>query len=144
MLAQLLSELDGITSNRSFGDATGSQVILVAATNRPDVLDKALMRPGRIDRKVYVPPPDAASREAILRLEMRKMPVCATVCLAELVAATAGFSGAEVVAVTTEAAMLAMDAEAAAVLPAHLRKALRDIKPQITPEMLRFYETMQL
>ena len=144
VLAQLLSELDGITSNRSFGAATASQVILVAATNRPDVLDKALMRPGRIDRKVYVPPPDAASREAILRLEMKKMPVCDTVDMSELVEVTEGFSGAEVVAVTTEAAMLAMDEEAGQVLPSHLRKALGDIKPQITAEMLHFYESMRL
>ena len=62
MLAQLLTELDGISSNRALA-ASGvvSRVILVAATNRPDVLDTALMRPGRIDRKIYVPPPDGAS-----------------------------------------------------------------------------------
>jgi SpoVK/Ycf46/Vps4 family AAA+-type ATPase len=144
VLAQLLSELDGITSNRVFGSVTGAQVILIAATNRPDVLDKALMRPGRIDRKVYVPPPDFESRRAILKLEMVKVPMKDDVDIDSIAHATSGFSGAEVVAITTEAAMLALDEEAPEVSRVHIDKALGDMKPQITEDMLRFYETMEL
>lgn len=132
---------------------------MLAATNRPDMLDAALIRPGRIDRKVevvflnwayshsqylpmqiYVPPPDEQSREQILRIELRKMPVERDVDLARLVALTAGFSGAEIVAVGSEAAMLAVEQDAPSLSQADLEAAARGIKPQITASMLEFYE----
>ncbi|KAJ1406879.1 P-loop containing nucleoside triphosphate hydrolase protein [Ochromonadaceae sp. CCMP2298] len=72
VLSQLLTELDGV-HGQGLGGA--GHVVVVAATNRPDMLDPALVRPGRIDRKIYVPPPDAQSRAQILRMELRKMPL---------------------------------------------------------------------
>ena len=147
VLAQLLAELDGISSSRAFaGDNNTSEpirVILVAATNRPDMLDLALLRPGRIDRKVYVPPPDSDSRSQILSLELKKMPCDASVDIKELTGLSAGFSGAEVVAVTAEAAMLAVDSGLPAVRMENLLQAIHGMKPQITEEMLKFYEGLE-
>lgn len=147
VLAQLLTELDGAatmtsgTTNGGGGDV--ARVIVVAATNRPDVLDTALMRPGRIDRKIYVSPPDQASRRQILTLQLQKMPVERSMGedgILELVEMSEGYSGAEVVAMATEAAMLALDADKEVVTMDDLRRATRQIKPQITQEMLAFYQ----
>jgi AAA family ATPase len=145
VLAQLLTELDGASSNRHHlisGGGAG-RVIVVAATNRPDVLDAALMRPGRIDKKIYVPPPDEASREQILRLQLGKMPVEPGVLsddgISQLVGLSDGYSGAEVVALASEAAMLALDADRDEVLMSDLTEAGSGISPQITASMLDFY-----
>ncbi|NXP84191.1 SPAT5 protein, partial [Passerina amoena] len=88
VLAQLLTEMDGIEQLKD--------VTILAATNRPDMIDKALLRPGRIDRIIYVPLPDAATRRDIFRLHFQSMPVSDDVCLAELVECTQKYSGAEV------------------------------------------------
>ncbi|NWR30410.1 SPAT5 protein, partial [Tachuris rubrigastra] len=88
VLAQLLTEMDGIEQLKD--------VTILAATNRPDMIDKALLRPGRIDRIIYVPLPDAATRREIFKLHFRSMPVSDEVCLAELVEHTKKYSGAEV------------------------------------------------
>ncbi|CAN8209596.1 unnamed protein product, partial [Coccothraustes coccothraustes] len=87
VLAQLLTEMDGIEQLKD--------VTILAATNRPDMIDKALLRPGRIDRIIYVPLPDAATRTEIFRLHFQSMPVSDEVCLAELVERTQKYSGAE-------------------------------------------------
>ncbi|KAM9193712.1 ATPase family gene 2 protein homolog A isoform 2-T2 [Mergus octosetaceus] len=87
VLAQLLTEMDGIEQLKD--------VTILAATNRPDMIDKALLRPGRIDRIIYVPLPDAATREEIFKLNFRSMPVSEEVCLVELVQHTHRYSGAE-------------------------------------------------
>ncbi|NXS80264.1 SPAT5 protein, partial [Erpornis zantholeuca] len=88
VLAQLLTEMDGIEQLKD--------VTILAATNRPDMIDKALLRPGRIDRIIYVPLPDAATRREIFKLHFQSMPVSDEVCLAELVECTQKYSGAEV------------------------------------------------
>ncbi|NXH87781.1 SPAT5 protein, partial [Edolisoma coerulescens] len=88
VLAQLLTEMDGIEQLKD--------VTILAATNRPDMIDKALLRPGRIDRIIYVPLPDAATRREIFQLHFQSMPVSDEVCLAELVERTQKYSGAEV------------------------------------------------
>ncbi|XP_064366739.1 ATPase family gene 2 protein homolog A isoform X4 [Dromaius novaehollandiae] len=87
VLAQLLTEMDGIEQLKD--------VTILAATNRPDMIDKALLRPGRIDRIIYVPLPDAATRGEIFKLHFQSMPVSDEVCLAELVQLTQKYSGAE-------------------------------------------------
>ncbi|NWS33389.1 SPAT5 protein, partial [Polioptila caerulea] len=87
VLAQLLTEMDGIEQLKD--------VTILAATNRPDMIDKALLRPGRIDRIIYVPLPDAATRREIFKLHFQSMPVSSEVCLAELVEHTQKYSGAE-------------------------------------------------
>jgi cell division protease FtsH len=98
-LNQLLVEMDGFESNEG--------VILISATNRPDVLDPALLRPGRFDRQVVVPRPDVKGREAILRVHSRKTPLAPSVDLSVIARGTPGFSGADLANVVNEAALLA-------------------------------------
>ena len=98
-LNQLLVEMDGFEANEG--------VILIAATNRPDVLDPALLRPGRFDRRVVVPRPDIKGREGILQVHTRKVPVSSDVDIAVLARATPGFAGADLENLVNEAALLA-------------------------------------
>jgi cell division protease FtsH len=98
-LNQMLVEMDGFESNEG--------VILIAATNRPDVLDPALLRPGRFDRQVVVPNPDVNGREKILRVHMRKVPLAADVDPKVIARGTPGFSGADLANLVNEAALLA-------------------------------------
>ena len=98
-LNQLLVEMDGFESNEG--------VILIAATNRPDVLDPALLRPGRFDRQVVVPRPDVKGREAILKVHTKKTPLGQNVNLGVVARGTPGFSGADLANVVNEAALLA-------------------------------------
>ncbi|MGE5740389.1 MAG: ATP-dependent zinc metalloprotease FtsH, partial [Candidatus Aminicenantes bacterium RBG_16_66_30] len=98
-LNQLLVEMDGFESNEG--------VILIAATNRPDVLDPALMRPGRFDRQIVVDRPDAKGREGILKVHVRKIPLDETVDLRTLARGTPGLAGAELANMVNEAALLA-------------------------------------
>jgi len=98
-LNQLLVEMDGFESNEG--------VILIAATNRPDVLDPALLRPGRFDRQVVVPNPDIGGREKILKVHMRKVPLAPDVDARVLARGTPGFSGADLANLVNEAALRA-------------------------------------
>jgi cell division protease FtsH len=98
-LNQLLVEMDGFEANEG--------VILIAATNRPDVLDPALLRPGRFDRQVIVPNPDILGREKILKVHMRKVPLAADVDARVIARGTPGFSGADLGNLVNEAALLA-------------------------------------
>ncbi len=98
-LNQLLVEMDGFEANEG--------VILIAATNRPDVLDPALLRPGRFDRQVVVPNPDILGRERILKVHMRKVPLAPDVEARTIARGTPGFSGADLANLVNEAALLA-------------------------------------
>ena len=98
-LNQLLVEMDGFDENEN--------VILIAATNRPDVLDPALLRPGRFDRQVTVSNPDVRGREAILKVHVRKVPLAKDVNLTVVARGTPGFSGAELANLVNEAALIA-------------------------------------
>ena len=98
-LNQLLVEMDGFEANEG--------VILIAATNRPDVLDPALLRPGRFDRQVVVPNPDVLGREKILKVHMRKVPLAPDVDAKVIARGTPGFSGADLANLVNEAALLA-------------------------------------
>ena len=98
-LNQMLVEMDGFEANEG--------VILIAATNRPDVLDPALLRPGRFDRQVVVPNPDVMGRERILKVHMRKSPLAADVDARIIARGTPGFSGADLANLVNEAALLA-------------------------------------
>ncbi len=98
-LNQLLVEMDGFEANEG--------IILVAATNRPDVLDPALLRPGRFDRQIVVPNPDIGGREKILKVHMRKVPLGADVEVKTIARGTPGFSGADLANLVNEAAVLA-------------------------------------
>ena len=98
-LNQLLVEMDGFSANEG--------VIVMAATNRPDILDPALLRPGRFDRQIYVGLPDIKGREAILKVHAKKKPLAEDVSLSEVARATAGFTGADLENLLNEAALLA-------------------------------------
>jgi cell division protease FtsH len=98
-LNQILTEMDGFSSREG--------IIVLSATNQPDVLDKALLRPGRFDRRVVVNLPDKTGREAILKVHTRRVPLATDASLAELAATTPGFSGADLKNLVNEAALLA-------------------------------------
>jgi len=98
-LNQLLVEMDGFE--------TGKGIILIAATNRPDILDPALLRPGRFDRRIVVPPPDVKGREEILKVHTRRTPLDDDVNISLLARGTAGFTGADLENLVNEAALLA-------------------------------------
>ncbi|TYZ61513.1 hypothetical protein PybrP1_006837 [[Pythium] brassicae (nom. inval.)] len=138
VLSQLLTELDGIEPLK--------QVLVVAATNRPDLIDSALLRPGRIDRVLYVGPPDLQARREILAIHCRHMPLAGDVDLHEFAIATAQFSGAELYALCREAAMAAIEESKRAehVAARHFLRALRLIQPQIDAAMLAFFDDFRL
>jgi cell division protease FtsH len=114
-LNQLLVEMDGFEG--------GEGVIVIAATNRPDVLDPALLRPGRFDRQVVVPLPDIRGREAILKVHMRKVPLSENVDAKVIARGTPGFSGADLANLVNEAALFAARDNAKAVTMDHLDRA---------------------
>ena len=100
LINQLLTEMDGIQEN--------SGVVVIAATNRPDIIDPALLRPGRFDRLILVPAPDEKARLEIFKVHTRNVPLAEDVKLEELAKKTEGYTGADIAAVVREAAMLAM------------------------------------
>lgn len=114
-LNQLLVEMDGFEGNEG--------VIVIAATNRPDVLDPALLRPGRFDRQVVVPLPDIKGREHILKVHLRKVPIDDNVQPKYIARGTPGFSGADLANLVNEAALFAAKDDARVVSMAHLEKA---------------------
>ncbi|XP_017026057.1 ATPase family gene 2 protein homolog A [Drosophila kikkawai] len=134
VLTQLLTELDGVEALQN--------VTIVAATNRPDMIDKALLRPGRIDRILYVGLPKTEARREILKIKLRAMPVSADVDIEKLVQLTEGYSGAEIQAVCHEAALRALEQsfEAEQVQWLDFEHALKAVPPRTSPELLKLYE----
>lgn len=118
-LNQILTEMDGFSGREG--------VIVLAATNQPDVLDKALLRPGRFDRRVIVNLPDKAGREAIVKVHTRKVPLASDVHMSELAASTPGFSGADLKNMVNEAALLAARRDQAEVRQKDFLDALEKI-----------------
>ena len=113
---QLLVEMDGFGSNEG--------VIVLAATNRQDILDPALLRPGRFDRQIYVGLPDIRGREAILKVHAKTKPLAEDVSLAQIAQATAGFTGADLANLLNEAALLAARQHSQFITAAHLHEAM--------------------
>ncbi|KAL1412518.1 AAA+-type ATPase [Vanrija albida] len=134
VLTSLLNEMDGIEQL--------SGVTVVAATNRPDVLDAALTRPGRLDRILYVGAPDLETRKEIFRIRFATMAVEPGVDIDELGRITEGCSGAEVASICQDAALTTMneDLEAPYVKREHLLHSARTVRRRITPDMIRFFE----
>jgi transitional endoplasmic reticulum ATPase len=127
VVASLLTELDGVEPLRD--------VVVLGATNRPELIDPALLRPGRLERMVFVPPPDAAARVAILRATARNTPLAEDVDLDALARDLEGYSAADCAALVREAALTAMreSLEAAEVTAAHLEAARRAVRPSLDP-----------
>eukprot|EP00775_Hariotina_reticulata_P006468 gene6468-6696_t len=135
LLSTLLTEVDGLEETQG--------VLLLAATNRPAALDPALLRPGRLDVLLYIPPPDAAGREAILRLHTRGMPLADDVDLAALAMSCQWYTGAELAGLCREAAMAALREDllgAQQVAAKHFYAALRSSSPALTADQLTKYE----
>ena len=137
VVTQLLTELDGLEPLHG--------VIVVAATNRPDTIDRALLRPGRLDTTVYVPLPDAATRRAIVEHTIDTMPVDSSVNLAMLVHETEGYSGAELVGVCREAALAAMrdNIECTSVTHTDFVGALRTVRPGTDRQVVEMCERFE-
>ena len=112
----------------------------MAATNRPDILDPALLRPGRFDRLIYVPAPDDGSRTQILQIHTKSMPLASDIDLAFLTKATKGYSGADIQAMCNEAAMNAVRRNDKNVTLDDFKKAMDGLGPTITPEVEAWYK----
>ncbi|XP_065589995.1 ATPase family gene 2 protein homolog B [Cyrtonyx montezumae] len=169
VLSVLLNELDGVglkvTEQRGnklqlegqceeisdeerqleFRETLDRDFMVVAATNRPDMLDDALLRPGRLDRVIYVPPPDLKGRLSILQICTEKIPLDADVSLQDIAALTDLFSGADIENLCREAALLALQEnglEATAVKQEHFVRSLKTVKPSLSTRDLEFYEKL--
>ncbi|MCK2237905.1 MULTISPECIES: AAA family ATPase [unclassified Crossiella] len=130
VVAALLTELDGVEPL--------NDVVIIGATNRPELVDPALLRPGRLERLVYVPPPDAQARTEILKSAARHTPLTAEVDLTALALELDGYSAADCAALIREAALTAMreSLDAAEVTPAHLDSARKAVRPSLDPVQL--------
>ncbi|MBN1784864.1 MAG: CDC48 family AAA ATPase [Candidatus Bathyarchaeota archaeon] len=134
VISQLLTELDGLVSLED--------VVIIAATNRPDIVDPAILRPGRFDRLIYVPEPDNDSRLAIFKIYTKGMPLAKDVNLSQLVLLTKKYSGADIEALCREAGLNALrtDIKAKEVNNTDFRKAAEKIGPSIMPNMESWYK----
>ena len=134
VVSQLLTEMDGLVRL--------DNVVVIAATNRPDILDPALLRPGRFDKIIYVPPPDKQGRLEILRIHTRTVPLAEDVDLEVIAEKTEGYSGADLEHLVREAALFALrdDINTRRVYMEHFEKALSRVKPSITQEMIQLYK----
>jgi transitional endoplasmic reticulum ATPase len=137
VISQLVTEIDGVKKL--------SDVIVIGATNRPDLIDPAMLRPGRLDWLVYVPPPDEKARLQILRIYTKKMPLSPDVSLEYLAKITEGYSGADLENLCREAALQAMrrDINSEIVTFNDFENALKTIKPSISPSMIKEYERIK-
>ena len=131
---QLLASMDGVESLDG--------VIVVAATNRPEMIDPALLRSGRFERVLHVPPPDALARQAILDIHTEGMPL-SKFSLKDVLSRMDGFTGADIEAVCREAALIAMRADKKKVTKTHFEEAIERVRPTVTPEMLEYYSKME-
>jgi transitional endoplasmic reticulum ATPase len=135
VVAALLTELDGVEPMRD--------VLVLGATNRPELIDPALLRPGRLERLVYVPPPDADARAEILRAAAKNTPLADDVDIAALARELDGYSAADCAALVREAALTAMreSLEAAVVTAAHLATARGAVRASLDPAQLAALES---
>ncbi len=134
VISQLLTEMDGIESLVN--------VVIIGATNRPDIIDQAILRPGRFDRLIYVPAPDHATRLNILKIHTRNMPLARDVDLEQIAHQAAGYSGADLEAVSREAGLISLrrDIDTKSVTIEDFRDALERVRPSVTPDMENWYQ----
>ena len=134
VISQLLTEIDGIESLQN--------VLVIAATNRPDMLDPAVMRPGRFDRLIYVPSPDIESLKEIFSIHTKSMPLSRDVVLEDIARKAQGYSGADIEAIVREAAMNALreDMESTEVSRRDFDVALERVGPSVTPDDDAWYQ----
>jgi len=135
VISQLLTELDGIIALED--------IVVIAATNRPDMVDPAVLRPGRFDRLIYVPEPDEKSRLQIFKIYTKNMPIAKDVDLKALSEVTKNYSGADIDALCREAAIYALrrDVDAKEVLVKDFQEATRRTGPSVTVDMEKWYKS---
>jgi len=133
VISQFLTEIDGIQSLKD--------IVVLAATNRPDLLDPAMLRPGRFDRHILVPAPDEKARKQIFQIYTTHMPIAKDVDLDELVKQSQNFAGSDIAACCREAALAALEEnmKAAKITRKHFLKAIEEVTPTITAEMEKAY-----
>jgi len=131
---QILTSIDGLESMEG--------VVVIGATNRPDILDPGLLRPGRFDRLLLLPAPDKKSRIEIFKIHTKGMPLTKDVSLVELADKCEGFSGADINGVCREAAMLALrgDIKAKEINKKHFEKAMSGFRASITDDIIKYYK----
>ncbi len=141
IVAQLLSEMDGVAEMKD--------VVVIATTNRPDLVDPALLRPGRLEKLIFVPPPDEEGRYEIFKVHTRGMKLADDVDLKELARKTEGYTGADIAAVCREAGMAAIreaikegKEHIDAVSMKHFEEALKKVKPSLTPDQIQEYREL--
>ncbi len=134
VLNQILTEIDGLEDLHD--------VVVIGATNRPDIIDDALMRPGRFDRLIYTPLPDKKARLSIFKIHTRKMPLAKDVKLDELVKKTEGYTGSDIEAVCREAALIALreNIHAKEIKKKHFLEALKVVSPSVTKDVEENYK----
>ncbi len=137
VLNQLLAEMDGIEDLIN--------VIVIGATNRPDILDPALMRPGRFDRIVYVPVPEKVGRVQILKIHTKNMPLDKSVDINKLAEETDGYTGADIESLCREAAMLALreDIDTKKITKKHFEQAMEKVQPSVTKNDQQRYKQVE-
>jgi transitional endoplasmic reticulum ATPase len=136
VVSMILTEMSGLEDLHN--------VVVIAATNRPDILDPAFLRPGRFDRQVLVPAPDEKAMLEILKIHTSKMPLTNDVNLKKIAKQTSGYSGADLEALVRESGLFALrkDFKAKSVTKKNFDQAAKKIQPTITPEMVRFYDSV--
>jgi transitional endoplasmic reticulum ATPase len=134
VLSQILTEMD---------DAGSVGVVVVGITNRPDLVDTSLLRPGRLDLIVYVGPPDDKGRHEILRITTQSMPLSQDVDLESIARSTKNFSGADMIALCREAGIIALQRNSDAISYADFTSAIRLVRPSITKDVEDWYESMK-
>jgi transitional endoplasmic reticulum ATPase len=135
VISQLLTEMDGIVSLQD--------IVIIAATNRPDMVDSAVLRPGRFDRLIYVPEPDDKGRLQILKIYTKGMPISKDVDLNQLTIMTKYYGGADIESLCREAAMHALrrDVNSQEVTMKDFLDALKEMGPSVTPDMEKWYKS---
>jgi transitional endoplasmic reticulum ATPase len=134
VLSQMLTEMD---------DAGSAGVVVIGITNRPDLIDTSLLRPGRLDLIIYVGPPDDKARQEILRIITQPMPLAQDINLASIAQSTKSFSGADLVSLCREAAVNAMQLKSDIVSNSDFAKAIRHVRPSITKDVEDWYESVR-
>jgi len=137
VISQLLTELDGLVELKD--------IVVIAATNRPDIVDPALLRPGRFDRLINIDAPNQKGRLEILKIYTRNMPLDSTVVLKELASSTEGFVGSDIEALCREAGMIALrtDFEVEKITMEHFKEALQKVYPTVTPDVVKYYQKIE-
>ena len=131
---QLLSSMDGVEGMEG--------VIVVAATNRPEMIDPALMRSGRFERVLHIPPPDKDSRVAILGIHAKNMPL-GKFKLDDIATKLENYTGADIEAICREAALIAMRDGKKTVTKKHFDQATERVRPTVTDDMMQYYSKME-